>query len=315
MGALLAILLATSAWGASFDCARATQPVERAICGDAETSALDERLAAVFRRALATPWGETVRDEQRAWLRGQRNAAAADPARLRDAYRRRIAALEASVALAADPALSGLTEARIGAACVPLPPDPESPEGGTCRVRETGALGTLEGRRLVFAVYAFPDPQQPDSVMLAAVATLVFAQAPDGRYALLFADRRGTVGCGTPRLIQGAPGAMLHLQCHQYGTGNFNAESVYAWRDGAWRSLDIESWTRELARRLPEGLEVWKGIFPDYARLTARTPLWRPGDGNCCPTGGRADIALAWRGERLVLRDLRVTRGEAAARY
>ncbi len=149
----------------------------------------------------------------------------------------------------------------------------------------------------------YPDPASPDLPALADVATVVFAPAASGapeRLRVILADLAGNVACGTPALLATAErGTLLHLPCSQHGTGMFNAESLLAWRDGAWRPLEIESWTRELARRLPPGYGAWKGIYPDYARLTAVTPLWRDSDGNCCPTGGRAEIRLGWQGDRL----------------
>jgi hypothetical protein len=47
--------------------------------------------------------------------------------------------------------------------------------------------------------------------------------------------------------------------------------------------------------------------------MTASTPLWKTGEGNCCPTGGRADIKLRLVGKMLVIDRLKVTRGADAA--
>lgn len=313
---LAATVPAAAARGASFDCARAATAIERAICADSETSALDERLAAAYRAGSATFWGHMVRAEQRAWLREVRDRAAATPGALREAYRQRIAALEEQAAAQGHPTHRALTAAQIAAQCIHLPPDPEAPAGAACRVRESGApraSGQFARRALMYALYAYPDPAHPANEMLASVATVIVMGGPGGLYAPIFADRRGAVRCGAPRLFDQDGTALLHLPCSQYGTGVFNAESIYAWRGGSWQERDIESWLQELNRRLPGGLEVWKGIYPDYERLTASTPLWRQGDGNCCPTGGRAEMTLGWQGERLVLRELRVTRGAAAA--
>jgi len=314
MGALLAFLLAASAWGASFDCARATLPVERAVCADAALSALDDRLGAAYRRNMDAPWAAMIREAQRPWLT-ERNNFARQPEILRRMYQRQVAMLEAAAAVEGHDSHRGRTAAQVAGSCIALPPDSEAPEGAACAVRESGVPGMarLDGRPLLYALYSYPDPAQPESVLLAGIATVLFAAGADGLYVPVFADRRGVTGCAAPRLYQGPTGVMLHLPCHHHGTGNINFESLYARQGGQWRERDIESWTFDLRERLPRGLEVWKGIYPDYARLTARTPLWRPGDGNCCPTGGRADITLAWQGERLVLRGFSVTRGEAAA--
>lgn len=72
MAALLALLSCTGARAASFDCKLAKTPMERAICGNAALSALDERMAQSYQRALAalSPAGGTaLKTSQRAWLR------------------------------------------------------------------------------------------------------------------------------------------------------------------------------------------------------------------------------------------------------
>ena len=82
----------------------------------------------------------------------------------------------------------------------------------------------------------------------------------------------------------------------------FNAGSLYLMDGEKLSEIDTESWLFDLAKRLPKGWGAWKGIFPDYARLTAATPLWKSGDGNCCPTAGRATLKLGIRDGRLVIR-------------
>jgi hypothetical protein len=41
--------------------------------------------------------------------------------------------------------------------------------------------------------------------------------------------------------------------------------------------------------------------------------LWKSGDGNCCPTAGRATLRLGIKNGRLVILDLHVRNGQAAA--
>ena len=72
-GSWIAILLASSvAHAASFNCARARTPQEKAICSSPSLSKADEQMAAEFLRAIAaTPpkMVEGVRADQRAWTR------------------------------------------------------------------------------------------------------------------------------------------------------------------------------------------------------------------------------------------------------
>ncbi len=68
----------------------------------------------------------------------------------------------------------------------------------------------------------------------------------------------------------------------------------------------MTSWLEELANRAPAGFSAIKGIYPDYLTLKASTPLWLDSDDIDCPSGKRADLALAWRGDRIALDGMRL---------
>lgn len=88
-------LVAAPAAAASFDCARARAPDERAICADRALNDQDVRLAtwldALGRIQLMGANG-VMRDDQRAWLAARRRCGA-DRACLARAYDRRLGAL------------------------------------------------------------------------------------------------------------------------------------------------------------------------------------------------------------------------------
>lgn len=95
---------ASARFSPSFDCARAGNPAERAICGSAELAALDQRLADVYRLTLdevANP--EAVRTEQKDWI-AKRNRCGGDETCLRYVMRIRTAALNKTRDAAANPA-------------------------------------------------------------------------------------------------------------------------------------------------------------------------------------------------------------------
>lgn len=86
---------------ASFPCAKATTPTEKAICADQGLSKLDERLAAAYRSALNQLSGSSpeegkaqaaLKADQRAWL-GERNGCGGDVSCLRAVQERRLAVL------------------------------------------------------------------------------------------------------------------------------------------------------------------------------------------------------------------------------
>jgi len=94
---LLAVCAASSvvADAASFPCDKATTPVEKMICGNADLSMLDETMGRYFagaREELGRGQACLVTD-QRSWLRGTRNACK-DAACLSRTYLQRLAVLD-----------------------------------------------------------------------------------------------------------------------------------------------------------------------------------------------------------------------------
>jgi len=86
---------------ASFDCAKAKSPAEKAVCADPALSTLDERLAAAYKAAMAgAPDRAAVKAAQFKWMREERDVCA-DKACLAAAYERRIASLQTPAAQAA----------------------------------------------------------------------------------------------------------------------------------------------------------------------------------------------------------------------
>ena len=88
--------VAPCAFAASFDCAKASSRVEKAICADSELSRLDELLGRFYfaaRERLAEN-GSCLASDQQQWLRTQRNACA-DDACLKKVYLERLAELVA----------------------------------------------------------------------------------------------------------------------------------------------------------------------------------------------------------------------------
>jgi uncharacterized protein len=72
LGILLLASSTTAAHAASFDCAKAHTPQEKAICASPELSKADDRMAAAYKAALAAAppkFHEQIRDAQRAWIR------------------------------------------------------------------------------------------------------------------------------------------------------------------------------------------------------------------------------------------------------
>jgi uncharacterized protein YecT (DUF1311 family) len=105
----LAVFSATDARAASFDCASASTTIEKAICDDASLSRLDSRLASLYSAAIANAADpNSIRRQQRTWLRGTRAPCNADRSCLATVYQERIEQL----ALPADEAACAAVASR-----------------------------------------------------------------------------------------------------------------------------------------------------------------------------------------------------------
>jgi len=187
------------------------------------------------------------------------------------------------------------------ATCLPMPDDRDA--GESCAIAEFGDVGLVDDHHFHFAVYQY---QNPSNSVLNRTRVVVFeTPAPGTVRAVAATESDPAVSYDEPRLLRGGGRVLLHIPGSESGTGNLNRERLFVWRAGQWRDVDTTAWLDDLARRLPKGYGAWKGIYPDYVTLKATTPLWRKGDGNACPSGGRADLVLGWQGDRIVLREIR----------
>jgi uncharacterized protein len=89
----IALVVCSAVFGASFDCAKASNLVEKTICADKQLSALDETLAVAYKKAASIAGeAQAVKVRQRAWLNEERNKCQ-DATCLNSAYTKRLAEL------------------------------------------------------------------------------------------------------------------------------------------------------------------------------------------------------------------------------
>jgi uncharacterized protein len=300
--ALLVLLAPGLALAASFDCRKAAAKVEKQVCADPELSRLDQELADEYKSAIAR--GATtaaLKSSQLAWLKKSRGACA-DGTCLHAVYEARIAELRQVAAPFPDAtsAIIGSCNSLAAAAAT----DPTH-----CRVLESGSFGKLGGSDQMYASYCLDAPAEEGRSCDLTAVTLLGVDARDGK-AQVWLQRVDTEGLGDhfgkPELLQLKGVVLLDLPVSVPGTGAFNASSLYRREGTRWVEVDVSSWEKDLAKQLPPGLEVWKGIWPDYRRMHATTGLYRKKDANCCPTGGSAEIGLRLEGDRLVLASVKI---------
>jgi hypothetical protein len=184
-----------------------------------------------------------------------------------------------------------------------------------CRVSESGEFGAADGETYHYALYCLVPNDAPDRGRCndgsfnadyhrqRGLAVFV-REARSGNARLLFERVDGEVGLmryEKPRIIRAAAGTLLYLPIAYDGTGHLNGSEYFLRANGGWEPIEAETWTKDLLARIPAGLEMRMGVWPDLETMKAETGLYRPGDPNCCPSGGVARIRLAILGKRFVI--------------
>jgi uncharacterized protein len=298
--AVFLVLPLASAEAASFDCKKAASRIEKTICGDAELSKADERLAAAFASTAAVSLSPlTLRAEQAEWLRERDKET--NVKKLREIYGLRSNALDKQVA-AWRTVRRDIPIEQAKKACLL---SPESEADTPCTVTAFEAVPGDPALRYQLQAYK-------DGELQLASGVVVFRPTGD-KLTPIIAIGGTDSHFEAPEAFDTPFGRLLWLAGYVSGTGNFNAEHVFRYDKERLVEVDVTSWLDDLQKRVPKGWGAWKGVYPDYRKFTASTPLWQGSDGNCCPTAGRADVKLGLERDRLVLREVTIARGEKAA--
>lgn len=195
----------------------------------------------------------------------------------------------------------------------------EGPGATECLVTDFGIIGKMGGQTYYYALYCLapstPSPgescerrrQASDHYLTDGVAIFVHdGQSQDLRPLLdRTAAEIGLYNYGRPEILSGPSGDFLVVPIQLTGTGGGNASEYYSWDGREWHPLDTKTWLSAVSRRLPKGLEMRTGLWPDLHSMSAIAPLYRPGDADCCPTDGTALMDLAVVNDRLTLKTIR----------
>jgi len=187
-----------------------------------------------------------------------------------------------------------------------------------CRVSEFAEFGSIDGKTYYYALYCLIPNLAPgkgtcnDDSFNARYyrergLAIFVGDASNDHASLLFERVEGEIGSlrySQPQIIKPAAGILLYLPIAIEGNANENAREYFLRDGGAWAPVEAVEWFQDLLRRIPAGLEIRKGVWPNLQTMTAVARLYRSADDNASPTGGTARIALAIRSRHFVITSL-----------
>lgn len=295
--------LICGAQAASFDCDKAASSVEKMICADSTLSNLDSMLSSVYGKALfraADP--SALKATQRSWLKSTRNVCQTVQC-VELAYKRRLLDLRAIPVTYAD------LKTAIDVTCRELAAFESYESPGTCRLSESASFGSMDATNFHYALYCLGEPlpeQGPHHCTVSGMA--LFAQRQDTGVVEMFHEHAADSDSyfSAPFISTDEDATLLVLPVSISGTGNFNDNDYFIRQQSHWVLMDTESWQADLNQYIPAGLEILKGVEPNIASMAASANLYRPGDANCCPSGGTAVIDLGIAGNRLTVKSVEI---------
>jgi hypothetical protein len=186
-----------------------------------------------------------------------------------------------------------------------------------CQVSDFGQFGVVAGKTYYYATYCIiPNSTQAmcgDTTFSARYhhqrGLAIFARPSQRRTAeLLFERVSSDIGIYRydikPEIIRNRFGTILYVPIVVDGTANFNESEYYLLDTRTWRQIDSEAWLADLAKRIPRGREMRKGVWPDLHTMRAEAMLYNSGDANCCPSAGSALARLSIRDKKFVIDSL-----------
>jgi hypothetical protein len=189
-----------------------------------------------------------------------------------------------------------------------------------CGVTAFGSFGSVDDRLYSYVLYCII-PNYSSGVAkcgdesfsanyYSARGLGIFVQEKASRQAKLYLERGdedlGLYVYEQPAIVKNFFGTIMHVPIRLDGTGNGNESEYYIWNEKTreWRLLDSNSWIEDLQRRIPSGLSINTGIWPDVQTMTAEAYLYREGDANCCPSGGTAIVQLTLTAGRFSIKSV-----------
>ena len=194
---------------------------------------------------------------------------------------------------------AGYTETAMARQCVPMTGvDPRA-----CTVLQTGTVDAED--QLRYALYAVRDVVLQDTAALddpAANGIAIFRRSGD-KWQVSWTESPLEYSSSyyLEPVLRTQGDTILIVPVRLFAAPTVAEDRFLLRRDTSWVALDSFSWTEELSRRLPPGLQVRGGLLIDPHSLTAAGQLWREADEDCCPTSGSVAVQLTVRGTRLQL--------------
>ncbi len=201
--------------------------------------------------------------------------------------------------------------------CVDFSKIKTKPSVSDCNVSSFGNLGSVDGKDYFYSIYCILTGEKSkcgDNSWGANYnknrGVAVFIGEPGASSVSLVeakASSENNLYYKVPEIIDTEYGKILSFPIVMDGSGAFDYSEYYFFRDKKWNKIESESWKESVLKKIPQGLSISKGFRADFKTMSAHIYLAKEGDGNCCPTGGEAEVKFEILKDQLSIKDIKIT--------
>jgi len=170
-----------------------------------------------------------------------------------------------------------------------------------CKVVSIQNLADFDGQKLSLARYEYS--WSKDSGLKECGYGTVVMKETSSKLEPIWGGFGSAKSSEEPKIFQLNGASFVSIPVRYSGTAAAQNDGLLSFRNGQWHEVDTQTYQADLKKRIPAGLSIEKGLYPDYRKMTVESGLWKKSDPNCCASGGQFTAKLSVENDRLVITD------------
>ena len=92
-----------------------------------------------------------------------------------------------------------------------------------------------------------------------------------------------------------------------YTSEDNKSTNYYIWNTDHWLPIESQDWLKKLSAKLPQDTAIRQSVWPDLETMSADVNLFKSGDKDCCPTGGKANVELGFENKNFSVKKVHIS--------
>jgi hypothetical protein len=197
-----------------------------------------------------------------------------------------------------------MSKKALASKCVPIEMGDSKLDCVSCQVKGIEDLGDVGGEHLAIAQYEFFWAPKTGLKNCGYGTVLLKHLSGSSKLQPIWGGLSGVspAEAGKPTILKNQIGPIVQIPIRAQGTGALQFDGFLLWREGRFHEINTEAFQADLKSRLPTGLNINKGLYPNLETMTVESDVWKKDDTNCCATGGKVRATLEIKDDKLIVK-------------